>query len=314
MRRSPFLFAVVFELVLAGVGVAVAARFTDHMDELAAAVPTRDGELPQPLDKASKKIHKAFGKVEKEFARSTTSEGAEIKSALKVGKALLKVLPGDDQFTGLLQEAAGGYHEDLASEAEALRASIEGASASGKRDRALAILDDVESMLDAIGGSDPLTALAALKKVDARLKGPRRFKHNGGGGGSCTGRALKAGESFSGTEEGLPLPAVTVEANATSATDFGVSWHWCSAGRDDFLGLSVVGTPALNTPLDVTPGPSLLSIVRGAFLAPGFESFDGTGTITFTEANATTGTYAGNFSITANGKSIAAEFRITGVK
>jgi hypothetical protein len=146
----------------------------------------------------------------------------------------------------------------------------------------------------------------------------------GGGGGGATlcipgSRALGAGESCTASWTGHTFTASSVKVAVQTEPSFqiNVDYYDCTSGDDPAFGLFWYFTPEVGTPYDYG-SLSGFGAAYSMLYEDGFTSVShGSGTLTFTEVDPATGTYAGTFTFSNSGAGVEVtdgSFRIVGAK
>ncbi len=328
LRRAAAL-AVLALAVLSPAPTARAARFTSHLDFIEAEVTARDGALTGDLTKDQKKEKAAYAKVLKFLAGDTASLLDELKLAGKVAKVLEGALPGDVEMLLLLDEAVDSLASETDVELDGLDLEVDAEPDSKGRERAdRALLLAFAYLQDSPLEESFFLRLKLLQKALLKTKPVVKFLAGsggggggGGGGGNCYAgtRALLAGESCTATYGTTTFTAQSVNTQYQTAPFFraGGAFHRCTPGLHEQFEIVFSSAPTLDTPI---PYGALdpTAVYYGSGDPDGLtQIFFGSGTLTFTEIDTNSGTYAGTFTFTSGSAGIDVQngtFRMVGVK
>ncbi|NUN52296.1 MAG: hypothetical protein HUU06_05855 [Planctomycetaceae bacterium] len=309
-----------------------AARFTSHLDAIEAEAASRDGLLVGDLSREQKKEKTAYGKVLAALAGDTASLLEELKLAGKVAKILERALPSDPEMQELLDDAVDALETETGEDLADLELEVEAEPDSSSRDRADGKLVKAASFLQ---GSS-LQALFFLrlkflqkailltKPVVKFLDGPPPGGGGGGGGGggdSCFPgtRTLAGGEFLTATYAPTTFTAGSVQTQFQTTPFFNAraTYHRCTATLHEEFTVFFLAPPTVDTPYPYGPS-SAIGVYYGRGEREGLtQTFGGNGTITFTQVDAATGTYAGTFTFSSGAAGVTVtegSFKIVGLK
>jgi hypothetical protein len=327
-KRRALLPSVLAGTLLLGHAAADAARYTEHLDDLETEVEDRDAALEGTLDKAQKKEKAAYGKVKKALLAETDSLVDEIKVAGKAAKILEKAVPGDETFDALLADAADALAADAGAILDDLDAEVGDDEDSKGKTKALRAIDAAGTYLDASEGESLVSMrLKLMKKAVQKTTPATRYVDSGGGGGGGGGgaacwfgtRTLGAGESATASWDGGSFTAGEAALSVMPLGEFtrsSVSYYQCTPEAVRMFSIAWWEPPAVGVPT-LFDEFSATTVYFGEGTPGGILGTQfGYGTITLTESNATTGTFAGTFEF-YNGLGMEVEngtFRIVGLQ
>ncbi len=308
-------------------GDAAGARFTDALDDVESEVMARDGAIPSPTPKDQKQAKAAYGKALAALAGDATSLAEELKLASKVAKALKKVTAADPDLAEVLDDAIDRLLEEAGATLEDLAEDVDGEPDSKKKGKAEKAVDAATGLLELAG--DALDAFQRLRYITSAIKksfpAVKFVDGSGGGGGGGGDHACwfdsgppAAGDAFSAPYDGstFAFDGIAKQAQDTPGTQRRVAFYSCEPARVEMFAFFWFDpNPTTGVPLGIGTGLSVYAS-RGVADGGGFmQTSEGFGTITFTEVNATTGTYAATFTFTGGGVSVTSgSFRVTGLK
>jgi len=313
--------------ILAPSSPALAARFTGDLDAIEAEVAARNGALTGELTREQKKEKAAYGKALSALAGDTTTLVEELKLAGKVARILEKVLPDDEAMDGLLDGAVDALEAKTGLELDDLALDVEDEPDTAAKVRAdKALLLAFAFLQDSPLEETFLLRLKLLQKALKKVKPVEKYlaappPGGGGGGGACFPgtRNLAAGEFLTATYAPTTFTAgsVATQYQTSPSVQGQATFHRCTATTHEQFQIYFFYTPAVDTPYPFNSG-SALGVTYGSGDNDGLtQAFTGDGSITFTEVNATTGTYAGTFTFTSVAAGVTvteASFKVTGLK
>jgi hypothetical protein len=313
--------------VLSPSGPALAARFTGDLDAVEAEVAARDGALTGVLTREEKKRKAAFGKALAALAGDTTTLVEELKLAGKVAKVLAKALPGDGAMDGLLEEAVDALEEKTGLALEDLALDVDDEPDTAAKVRADKALLQAYAYLEGSPLEETFVLrLTLLQKAHQKTRPVVKYLDapppgGGGGGGACFPgtRNLAAGEFLTATYAPTTFQAgsVATQYQTSPSLQGRATFHRCTASTHEQFQVYFFFTPAVDTAYPFSGG-SALGVSYGSGDVEGLtQVFTGDGSITFSEVNVATGTYAGTFtfsSVAAGVTVTEASFKVTGLK
>jgi hypothetical protein len=178
--RVSALTALVFVISMSSVDNASAAPFTSYLDDLIVELESRSAALEGSLIKEEIKLKKGIDKILKKFVKDSSGPDKDLKNVAKAAKSLTKLFPeemnpgkgGGDGNTlyDLVEAALASFDGDIQALLVAAQGVVDGAPIGKCRDKAQAVLDDVNAQLAALPGLPTLPDVAkalgkALKSV-----------------------------------------------------------------------------------------------------------------------------------------------------
>jgi len=307
-------------------------RYTANTSALLAEVLARDADLGIPITRAERRLKSAYARVIPLLTSGAPTFEADLKSGSKAARILARTLRRDDPMQALLRTTAGLYGDDLRREVvnlynvgnRFLPPIYFHDGMSEEIIRADQRLGEPGSSLGVAG------AFHRCAVAERMLGGPRDIVSEFLG--CLPGKVLLAGEGFTGLAQipGLP-PDVPVSFDSVSASSGSIYFFLCRqfAGdtfeqySGDYVRIELPSEPAIGAPMEIGPVPASVQVSFGAFTTAdtGVPVFDTvistTGTLTLTEADSESATWAGAISISWEDGGlwdITGTFRTTDVK
>jgi hypothetical protein len=245
-RTMSFAFRWLAIAVVAGAFVfqtstAKATPFTPYFDDLIVELQSRSAALSNSTDKVQIKQKKAVDKCLKLLVdKTSTSLATDLKNVGKVAKTLAKAFPEEFNppvttasaitivsLSDLLNSAYSGFYTDVANLLEEIQTALATLPASSCKTAALAIVDDIQTLLDeAAAAPDLATAVKTLSKglktiakADAAALKAADCNTGGSGGGNAKGLSCSVnGNSFSALGAAGVFLNITQQLTITGAT------------------------------------------------------------------------------------------------